>query len=111
MIPLKIFIEEKPAYQETRLYVFYTDNNGFTVEYRMKDDKIIAERLEPTPEYREPKPFLVGPPEFIHSLAHTFAAYLETKGGTNHEQFNKGRIQTLTEETDWLRGLIERQLK
>lgn len=103
---MKVFIDERPEFAESTLYVYDEINT-----YHIEGDTIMATKrsLDAMPE--QPKPFLKAPSHFIYPLAQALASYLESKGGVNSDQVNKGKIEVLNNEVHWMRTLIEKQLK
>jgi hypothetical protein len=104
---VKIFIEERPLYMTSMLHVFddnyvYSIENGMVTQTKRNDDLRVAET---------PKPFFEGPSSFIYGMAEALSKHLESKGGIDTDQLNKGKIDRFSSEVDWLRGLIEYQFK
>lgn len=104
---LKIFIEERPHYAQSRLYVaderyFYTLNpDGFVVQ-------------NPIPEIpltNDGQHFLQGQSHFIHAFAEAMIKHYESKGILSSDQFHKGEINRYDNEVQFLRDLVTHQFK
>ncbi len=101
---IHIFIEERPQFINAILYVYDREN-----DYTLQDGKIVTTKRSNMAV--APRPFLEAPMSFIAGIAEGMAKHLEAKGGISTDQLNRGRIEQLTKETDWLRGMIEHKWK
>lgn len=99
---LKIHIEYMPLNGKSRLYVW--DERSF---YQVQDGKIIATIIDQTSPNQNDKFFVEAPEYFIQGIANA----LMDKHNLKEDLKNSGRNERFKDETNWLRSLIEKQLK
>lgn len=99
---LKIHIEYRPMYNTSRIYVW--DDRNY---YQVQDGKIIATVIDQTAVQQDDKFFIEAPEYFIQDIANA----LMDKHNLKEDLKNAGRNERLKDETNWLRSIIEKQLK
>lgn len=105
---LKVHIIQNPMQGYSELFLYDTEWGNYTIKDGLLVRTLVDREAMPV---SNPIPTMKGPHDVIMRFAELLAEYVSKSGGINQEQRVTGMNERLLDETNWLRGLVEKQMK